>query len=54
MRLFLEDAWTYLLQSPTRTWDWFNSLNREEWLVVLIVICAAGFVSLFGLQTRRL
>lgn len=54
MGSFFEDLWNRAAEAPSLTWDWFNSLNREEWLVVLIVICATGFVSLLGFQSRRI
>lgn len=37
-----------------QTWAWFNGLNREEWLVLLAVTFACGFVALLGFQARRL
>jgi hypothetical protein len=54
MGSFFEDIWCRALAAPGETWDWFNSLNREEWLVTLIIVCATGFVSLLGFQSRRL
>ncbi len=33
-------------------WTWFMTLGREEWLVVLAVVCAAGFVALLGYRSR--
>lgn len=54
MGTFIDDLWCRASTAPSNTWDWFNSLNREEWLVVLAVVCAAGFVSLLGFQSRRL
>ena len=54
MGRFLEDVWYRAAEAPANTWDWFNSLNREEWMVTLIVVCAAGFVALLGFHTRRL
>ena len=54
MGSFLEDLWYRAAEAPSQTWSWFDSLNREEWLVVLVVVCAAGFVSLLGFQSRRL
>ena len=39
---------------PGHTWNWFNALSREEWMVVLAITFAAGFVALLGFQTRRL
>ncbi len=54
MSLFFQDMWYRAADAPSQTWEWFNTLNREEWLVTLIVVCAVGFVSLLGFQTRRL
>lgn len=33
-------------------WVWFDSLSREEWLVVLAVCCASGFLFLRGWGKR--
>lgn len=41
-------------EMPDNTWAWFNGLNREEWMVVLAVTFACGFVALLGFQSRRL
>jgi hypothetical protein len=54
MGSFFVDLWYHTAEAPSQTWAWFNSLNREEWLVVLVVVCAFGFVSLLGFQSRRL
>ena len=54
MGSILDDVWCRVSEAPAGTWDWFNSLNREEWLMTLIIVCAAGFLSLLGFQTRRL
>jgi hypothetical protein len=54
MSRFFEDIYCRASEAPGATWDWFNSLNREEWVVVLFVVCAAGFVSMLGFQGRRL
>lgn len=54
MGSFLQDVWYRAAEMPTNTWQWFDSLNREEWMVTLIVVCACGFVSLLGFQSRRL
>ena len=35
-------------------WTWFMTLGREEWLVVLAVVCACGFVALLGCRSRYL
>lgn len=54
MGSFFEDIYYRAAEAPSQTWDWFNGLNREEWTVVLIVVCVAGFVSLLGFQGKRL
>jgi hypothetical protein len=38
---------------PGQTWQWFNGLQREEWMVVLAITFACGFVALLGFQIRR-
>jgi hypothetical protein len=54
MGSFFQDIWYRAADAPANTWDWFNGLNREEWMVTLVVVCAAGFMSLLGFQSRRL
>lgn len=34
------------------TWAWFSNLTREEWLVVLAVVSAAGFLCMRGFGSR--
>jgi len=33
-------------------WDWFNRLNREEWVVVLAVVSVLGFLCMLGYGSR--
>jgi hypothetical protein len=54
MNSFLDSVLYHVGDVQERTWQWFNGLNREEWLVVLAVTCVAGFVSLMGFHMRRL
>jgi hypothetical protein len=54
MGSFLLDIWCRIAEAPNNTWDWFNGLSREEWMVTLIVVCAAGFMSLLGFNSRRI
>lgn len=54
MATFFENTWDRARDVSMQTGEWFNRLNREEWLVLLIVICAIGFTSLLGFQSRRL
>lgn len=34
------------------TWHWFNTLSREEWMVVLAVGAAGGFLCMRGFTSR--
>jgi hypothetical protein len=54
MRAFFETVWDRMNEAPGHAWQWFNGLSREEWLVVLAIACACGFLSLTGLRSRRL
>jgi hypothetical protein len=33
-------------------WQWFNSLTREEWVVVLAVVSVMGFLCMLGYGSR--
>jgi hypothetical protein len=33
-------------------WDWFNRLTREEWVVVLAMVAAMGFLCMLGFGSR--
>ena len=50
----IQDIWYGAGELPGHTWAWFNALNREEWMVVLLAVCACGFVALLCFGTRRL
>jgi hypothetical protein len=54
MGSFFVDVWYRAAEVPSDTWNWFNALNREEWMVTLAVVCAAGFVCMLGFQSRRI
>lgn len=34
------------------SWHWFNALDRGEWLIVLAVTTAAGFLCMRGYGSR--
>jgi hypothetical protein len=53
MKSFFEDIWYGAADVPGKTWQWFHALNREEWLVVLAVVCACGFVCMLGFRGSR-
>jgi hypothetical protein len=40
-------------QGLASTWSWFNTLNREEWLLVLGAGCVLGFFCMRGWGSRR-
>lgn len=33
-------------------WTWFSRLSREEWVVVLAVVSALGFLCMLGYGSR--
>lgn len=35
------------------TWNWFNTLSREEWMLVLGVAAACGFLCMRGFGSRN-
>lgn len=42
----------YLAAKTNDLWVWFDSLNREEWLIVMAACCAFGFLLVKGLGRR--
>jgi hypothetical protein len=54
MTSLIDSIWYRIAGIPDEIWQWFAGLNREEWLVVLTIVCACGFLSLRGMQARRL
>jgi hypothetical protein len=54
MQSILDSLWHRVDLLQDSTWQWFAGLSREEWLVVLAVTCACGFLSLRGFHSRRL
>jgi hypothetical protein len=54
MQWFFESLWYHATELRGETWQWFAGLNREEWLVLLAIVCACGFMSLRGFHSRRI
>lgn len=46
MQYWQDNAKAFAAERTGQMWAWFDSLSREEWLVVLAVCCAAGFLFL--------
>ncbi|MEM6329292.1 MAG: hypothetical protein AAF790_03470 [Planctomycetota bacterium] len=46
---YVSEKWAAALGG---SWRWFAALNREEWVVVLAVACAAGFFCMRGYGSR--
>lgn len=46
---YLGELWSDALGA---SWRWFSLLNREEWVVVLAVCCALGFLCMRGYGSR--
>ena len=45
-------ATTFARERLRDTWVWFDSLTREEWLIVMAACCAVGFLFLKGRGQR--
>ncbi|MEX2171542.1 MAG: hypothetical protein WD851_19645 [Pirellulales bacterium] len=43
----------YFMSVVNDIWRWFTLLNREEWLVVLGVGAACGFLCMRGFGSRN-
>jgi hypothetical protein len=54
MHSLIESIWYGAAEVQGQTWQWFAGLSREEWFVVLGIVCACGFLSLRGFHSRRL
>jgi len=54
MGSFFQNVWHWTSHAPSETWQWFNGLKPEEWLVTLVVVCAFGFLCLLGFGSRRI
>lgn len=39
--------------APGDAWAWFNSLTRDEWMIVLAITAALGFSCMFGFGNRK-
>jgi hypothetical protein len=52
----METVTTYVAEfvqaGLSSSWQWFNALNREEWILVLAAACFAGFLCLRGFGSR--
>ena len=46
MQYVQETASRFAAEKTSDLWVWFDSLSREEWLIVLATCCALGFLFL--------
>ncbi|TWT36160.1 hypothetical protein KOR34_10590 [Posidoniimonas corsicana] len=37
---------------PGDTWRWFNTLSRDEWMIVLAAVTVLGFLCMRGFGSR--
>ena len=54
MSWLIDEIYYRAAEVPGQTWEWFNGLNREEWLVLLAITFASGFAALLGFHARRM
>ncbi|MEM1303278.1 MAG: hypothetical protein AAGG46_00190 [Planctomycetota bacterium] len=49
---YYQSAMDWLSAVQSSTWAWFANLSREEWLIVLAAVTAAGFLCMRGFGSR--
>jgi len=49
---FLEQAADGMQSLLNETWNWFNCLNRQEWIAVLAIVAGLGFLCMRGFSGR--
>ena len=50
---FVDRCADYCADMADDSWNWFNGLHREEWMVVLAVAAASGFLCMLGHSIRK-
>ena len=45
--------WSYLHNAYKDSLSWALSLNKSEWMLVMIVVVAVGFICLRGFGSRK-
>ena len=49
---FYEMLGSHVSAASSGVWAWFAALTREEWVVVLFVVSALGFLCMLGYGSR--
>jgi len=49
---FLDQAADGMQSMFHETWVWFNRLNQQEWIAMLAVVAALGFLCMRGFSGR--
>lgn len=52
LREWQDYAFTFVGERAQDLWVWFDTLSREEWLLVMAACCAVGFLFLKGWGQR--
>ena len=53
MSQYIDYASDFVATKIDDSWNWFNNLNREEWMVTLAIGAVAGFVCMLGRSIRK-
>jgi hypothetical protein len=51
MKYFYE-AQAWLVNAKGETWQWFSTLSQQEWLVLLGIVAALGFLCMKNFTQR--
>jgi len=52
MYKYYYDFMAWLSSSYSATWQWINSLDRQEWLMLLSLVAGLGFFCMRGYGSR--
>jgi hypothetical protein len=49
---YIYDAQAWLTATKGEIWRWFNTLSQHEWMVLLGIVAALGFLCMRGFAHR--
>ena len=49
---FIYDAQAWLINAKGEVWQWFDTLSQTEWMVLLGIVAALGFLCMKGFTHR--
>ena len=53
MSQYIDYASDFVATKMDDSWNWFNGLTREEWIVTLALCAVLGFLCMLGRSIRK-